>query len=760
MPPVAHGAAAIVVGRRHEPSCYALSPRLVQGIRSISQRLQQQQLQGALPAATNSDDEQQEEDTPTKSDQSLVETVECNESTYSSLAHVLAWTVFAHVPLQCCRSNTVPEAARYLGSFVGEAIEPTTTMVADSTTEEEEEHLQQQQHDTTTHPDHADVVLNGASSTHAEEDGGDDVLVANGDESDSLAEIFAQDSDGSDYEFESDWDAAAQLIELRTWADQVQDAWDPVQMSVPVATSWEEVATAVSSLLQTFTYTTALAALSMDQYKTLQIPDRLTQLILALLVPSSSSGDNMFGCLPDEHWQRLGLHVLNVFRDATLHQTGDDNTASTATYLLEEYLRLVRILLQVDHHRTSDHGGSAAAAVAPASLVGLSALSALCSEVLLRTTHSKDKKQRRAEHVRALQGCVVDSCDDLTELLEKSHGKSEQDVQAMQWIYLAAFQVLIEPPSNLQTQEGTMPTLYGQTLLNSGLFRQWLLFWSKKTDDPCRKAVQETLLDLSIASPTLLGKYAWRFPDLAQRVTQINAFDSESLPEITPQTYDRSQVDVLLWNLYGMHLIETTTGSATLEAPKVQWRSKKADTPQRTVTLESCQSTARMIFQGMCQCAIKLLVDWKLRREHNLDDAPVLCVRTKQYEVLSDFRLLSNRLSNSTLHSLFVTKLVPDDGDGSKLREELRQIQRLLSNWPVAEKKRKPDTDSQDIDEDAEERQEIKDANASKPSIYLVEQEEAVNTLRRSIKTIQSALDSCCTAAVGIQQLSFSSKLD
>lgn len=726
-------------------SPYALSTRLIAGVRHCHQRhivsLTNEGTASNSTAEANTGSSEGNGDEIT-GDDNLIDAsshslLQPEEITSASAYAQFAWCIHADIPLHCCRSTELQEAGGYLGSYVSShedeeiALRSETVIPGQGTAAERAD---------------ADAFIERAVATnrHNHTNGHQ-----NG-ETDSLAEVFASESDASDFEFESFWNPDDQIAELSEWAAAIHDSWDPLQLSKPPRYfTWCNVATSVSHLLQSFTHS-QITTITRHQWKTLRISDHLTQLCLALLVPASSQHSPMLTSdrYTSDHWQRLGLQVLNVFRDATLQHLSSKSASTNDTTMLQEYLRLVRILVQVDDQNTSS-------TVSPATWVGLSSLSALCSELNVRALPPDGTivKSNMASILQLLQSSVVDACDDLTEILEKSSEKDKEDILALQWTYLSIFQILTTPATTSANSEGTMPADYAHTLLNSGLFRQWLVYWSRTEDAACRAAVQASIFDLCVGSPTLLGKYAWRFPELAEQVTADHVVAAEIL-----LVGHRSQIGLFLWNLFGIYSAASESRGSTL---RVQWKPKSNGVtplkPVRVITAASCQQAAWSLLQSICQSALKILTDWKLRRDHNLESSSMggNSKLAMQREVLYDFVRLANRLSTPLLHSLFVQNLVPDGC--LKIREELRPIQHLLSQWPAVAGEsllRKPDTE----DDDDNEKEAVR-AMTKNPS-YPREEVEAVSLLRKAIKTMQLAIDNTNTGTSKLRHQSFSSKVD
>jgi hypothetical protein len=735
----------------HSP--YALSNRLVDGIHQCCHRYVQSTATAAASEIPSRATETLENDhTDDKADASaaLFAVPEADIPTAGAYAQ-LAWTIHVTIPLECCRTADLNQAATYLGSFPAGHEDESSSLVVPTSADERDPTVHEGGPEIEIHDNHHNIAqaINGANLTN-----GHDVLATNGDhvnghaasltngghvngnDDDSLAEVFAEESDASDYEFESEYRVQERLAELNAWALTMQQQWDPLQISQrPHHVTWDDVSRAVSTLLESLTHS-QLSGLSLKQYQTLRCADYLTQLCVALLVPASSLHSPMLSNTSNhaswtaDHWQRLGTHVLHVFRDCTLQHV------TLECHVLEDFLRLIRILLQVDQTLPS---------LSPATWVGLSSLSAMCMDV--RT--SSDKSLRNRNTIRILQLFVVDASDDLSDLLERSSHKSTVDKLALQWSYLSLFQVLTATASTGPVS--AMPNDRAQLLLNSGLFRQWLLYWSQTEDINCRMLMQWTILDLCLCSPSLLGKYAWRFPDLAVRVTS-HVEPKPTMPDNSDESETQPLLQAFLWNLLGAHLAAAESGIAP---PRVQWKNKPV-TEDRTMTHESCRQSFWAIFRAMRANVARILTDWKLRREHNVPPVPLTVNdRTKSAlnaEILHEFDRLAQRLSFPLLRSLF-EQMVSVDAT-STIRQELLPLAQILAHWPHADVsfKRKPDV------EDAEPDADVAVSPPRPVASFPLEEEEAVRTLRKAIKTILSVLESPIHGASDQRQ--FSSKAD
>jgi hypothetical protein len=760
-------------------SPYALSTRLVAGIHQYSSRLKQLSSSQQLP--------------PTSS--LLVESENEISDTLGSAVALLAFCLHVEIPLQCCMAKTtLSQAAKYLGSY-------TAVPMPESVLDLEVEHADERP----TVNDAVNIALNGNGALERSLAAVENNDFSNGHdtgfETNSLEELFAAESDDSDFEFESDWNPEAQTVDLNRWISSMEDSLNPLLLSQPSTsvTTWDDVAVPVAHLLESLP-PTLFSAISSLHWKR-GMSETMTQLCLALLVPASSKHSPLLtasSAVSSERWQRLGVRLVHAFREFTMHHVNvltsisslDPATCAATTSVLEDYLRLIRILLQVHRHSlvTKPTDGST-----PAMLVGLSALSELCRNVQMPYSSSFSSKSTTGSFngsraiVEIVQSNVFQIMDDLTTWLECSMNKTKEDITIIQWTYLSLFEIftvstrIFTSSSALVTD--TLPKDIAQGLLNSGLFRQWLVLWSQNIDASSQFAVQDCILDLSLASPSLLGKYAWRFPGLAQVVTSPEK-------ESTLCTHDSADIDVsitgmLLWNVLGVHL-----AVSEVSVPKIQWKSAQQNNSDASFvgTIESCTLEARSLFQVLCANTLRILTDWKLRRQHNIDPLDGKNSRRwASYEMCcSDWKFLAVRISSIPfLCKLFTDILMQMNGERSsaessdsspKVRTELASIQRTLTDWPSADcvasadmmatisgKKSDDgdDDDGSDLDEDVGS---LKKSNQKSRTVADHER-MLLASLRKSTKTVQAAFDSCDDVAsfgnIGSAQTSrLTSKMD
>ncbi|KAL7568040.1 hypothetical protein ACA910_020761 [Epithemia clementina (nom. ined.)] len=853
---------------------YAPSDRLVEGIQHICQRINTNigkhppqpqhsanHTEKDSSSHNNKEDDSKdgnEEQQQQEQHESLVQPLDNEDDTASSLSSpscaysILAWVVFGRIPLLCCLSDDLSEASAWIGSYRGPATFASTTT---TTTRTVSAHQQQQQPGESTENDKVTTTATN------EQDG------KNKDDQDSFAEVWAAESDPSDYGFESDSNPQQQLQELDAWANDMllvhnnphhlsSSSSSSPQPGSGSTTHWKDLAQAVTNLLRQLTYS-KLAALTMTEIRQWRITEYLTQLIITLLLlpttssssssssvsplfrldESSSSSSSMMGTVAQQqqqqqqqHWQTLALQPLHVFRDlVTVHTNA----------LLEEYLSLLQNLLQVDHQLNPNNPNVGAntrtllssTLVAPATWIGLTSLSNLCSN---HCEWMNSKSEQQQQYLSKLRTCILQMADDLCTILEKSESLQDEDAKkAIPWTFLPIFQVLVTQSVNGRSPHNPLSNAQAQILLNSGLFRWWLLWWERQppttskphdnnnngidtTPTPIRTAMEYNVFRLSLIAPTLLGKYAWRFPGYAAAVTT---------PTTTTTKGNANRSLRLLWNLVGIKLSEQQQASG---ASSIQWKNTSSKGTTKTLqqpnppppTTLQCQQNAWLEYSSLCHEVGTIISRWTETRRHDKaftnDDeegdvvvensaaASVLEGEVLLLEQFDDFayNLAESSSSSSSsssidLLALFCYHMPPPllqtnsggggGGGGSSaavddkkpsevVRQSMAVIQKALHNWEptpneVLAKMKLEDDD----EEDKRQTNTTSTTTTSQEATTLSGrggttsrsqrqqrrlQDSAVATIRKSCKLVHSAIDSCTLLAKASHHGIYSSKAD
>jgi hypothetical protein len=852
----------------HESSYYALSDRLVEGIRQVSYRRATAASQpvvtenppdiGTTATSTTNDVDgttriEKTDHENLASAASLsgnnINHVDEEDSTFSSSAFAaLAWDVYGRVPLLCCLSSQLDEASSFLGSYRGSSSGAVDVPAAAAVPAAAEAPLENPPPPPPIQNDHLqdaalpaphhqpEVVMNG--NGHAPRNDGNN-------DNDDASEVWASESDPSDYAFESDWNPEQNVRELDAWATQLEHGTDPLVLSkVPEqdTQSWTLVAQAVTDLIHELNFT-KISGLSKDDWKMLKVSDHLTQLIVLLLLGPTQEETTMSTTLPSGrnsqypllnekdvyHWQQLALQPLHVFRDAVLSQ--HDGDANKGDFILKDYLQLLQTLLQVEYNTRGSSSSSSSNndigrpptcassslpqftnTVVPATWIGLSALSTMCSHCLDDLSSNNNVTSRR--RIGVLRTVVLEASDDLCHILEQSAaGNSEAMRDAIPWSYLSLFQIFsTTTTSNHNNGVATnnaalpLPTLSNaqiQILLNSGLFRQWLLLWSKlngeeqaeKSASAVHGAVLQSIFDLCCVSPTLLGKYSWRFPGLAAFATAcVLENDATSMDKgVVSNTESRSLLQAhrhqrlrscFSWNLLGIRLTEEAyVGNTSLST--VKWKSSSKTASSSTIlsaaapTTALAQQRAWASFQQLCANLSLVLSAWKERRrisssatkqnppeEQRAEELALLRLVEDDIRLLSEFNAVIDSLSNPTLQPLFKEKMTPvaekfEAGSGSLILDLTLPIQQELATWPSAhgatsniESGTKLKTDDSPSNFEDTDHEATSPHQAMRRRVQL--EESSISAVRRSIKVLKSIMESSRDQS----SVGFSSKAD
>jgi hypothetical protein len=599
-------------------------------------------------------------------------------------------------------------------------------------------------------------------------------------------EVWADESDPSDYDYCGD--SAVQPDELGRLEDLDPALWLCVSPQ-PEPLSNLEVAQALVSLLSDLSFH-SLVALSW----TTKVEEELTQLALVLLLARHHHhGSSILACIEESVWQQLALRPVHVLRDAAAYHPDR----------LPAYLQLLQSMIQVHdlpkrsatREVTSQLCSSSgcqneSSSLPPATWIALTLLSSLCA-----TTHASACSQPHLRHniqrrVDLLQKSLVECMDPLVDILDiievaagaissRSQG-AEHDLkdEILPTLLAPVFHSLSLPvsPQTNQTQAY-------QLLLNSGLFRQWLVLWQvqhrlylqaaeidkQKALKANLECIESSLLDLCATSPMLIGKYTWRFPGFAAAVTK-------------PQT----SCYPLEWNVLGMDI------SAGSSPPKMQWKSSSVAMVEPPPSTAVCQAASRTLFRLRLESVRALIAEWKEERqcgESISRDEDAVERFHRDHRVLVEFELFVNRLVRCSLLRETVLRLdgsgASDGGEHWSLRESFVPLQQLLATWPNQQRSTSVENRLKVKLDDAHEPPAPAPAGAGAeagsraattigstssgtvqpPQWKRSAQDAAVDTLRRSMKTLQSLVDESRSDSAGHTPMSrripaFSSKAD
>jgi hypothetical protein len=774
--------------RSHSSVQLRISPRLVQGVLHVTNRVENNGVKERSTVAKASSPSP----SPTHQESIVDALVEETSLLWSastpskqtladaSMYSLLAWTCLARIPLLAILEPNIDQAAAWLGSFPSH---PVPIPMSDAPTKPDEglgpipplPHVATQDgqgkcsivesfsHEAV----HTRDDLAVSSVDHGSEP---DSANNNNNVDNSTHEVWAAQSDPSDYDFDSGYDYAKTLRALDDDA-----AWytvDPHQLStISTGTTGDDVALAVHSLLSHFHYH-CISRLRKEQWQQHKIADGLTQLVLTLLLVPSTAHDNAgvfsinHNAIPPAAWQRLGLRPLHVFRDAVLDRLSNGDTS-----LVPSYLQLLQTLLHMDTALARDKELSTKATstntttsgVEVATWVGLSALSAFSTHLLeqaSRTSAYQATYATSASHTIStkLQPCILECCDDLAHCLETAAMISKGDdvtAATLMWTLLPIGHALAHSllhGTSVNADLAVMTKTQAQTVLNSGLFSQWLKWWQRFSTS-CRdhrsalavteesdhfdlsktlSALESCLRELCVASPSLLGKYAWRFPGFPGAVTHFRD-DNDYIPTVPI-------VDLLLWNLVGLQLAEHESVN------RVQWKTKTSvsDAVIPAPSTETCQKNSWLLLQSLCRQVEEVLVLWKSQRLQTDRESAILNQATDTFDcqksIVHEFvRLIEHLRNRPLLQRLFLQKMLPNN-DGSStieaIQSELRPLHNLLRGWPSAPGTRFKYTKVK-LDGEHDEKESRREPL---PTYKPEAEDEVINSLRKALKIFSSTI--------------------
>ncbi|KAL3945483.1 MAG: hypothetical protein SGBAC_000454 [Bacillariaceae sp.] len=474
----------------------------------------------------------------------------------------LFFCVFVQVPLHICENiNSIVVVRKYLGSYKGNLSRATEAKDSDSSNENPRNDAKIDQA--------VQQLSDGLSGTpiSAPDNNVDD---------DSTKEVWAAESDPSDYDY---GEGTPDYPQHSTFQFQEDDWLDPTRLSKPdPAMSLDHAQLAVGSLLKHASYNVLEPLFSLSKKEVTSVTTDLSQLIFNLLQPKSplANGDADM----EASTQDAILSPLWVLRDAAIYslskkqqQQGLDST----------YLDVLHTLLAVDQAHLQDMGGVAPSSsqsteLCTASIVGLSALSSWCgmAEISTQSTTSS----------------VIDAMNDISHVIERASNRYKSNllhsvIPMLELLSGITFEKAKSIPSN--------PKI-AQALLNSGFLRQLLLV-GLSGDLRTMPNFHHALWGVSVAHPTTVGKYVARFPETKELVRHY-AVAKDSTP--------KECVASVLWNGFGwIH-----TDASSLQAPRVVWKTKAAQEKVAAppLTKDECQEVCQKAWTRLCQlveCTLK-----------------------------------------------------------------------------------------------------------------------------------------------------------
>lgn len=510
-------------------SPYALSGPLVEGVRQLcsNQEAKQTTTQSAPPAAVAAEEKQSSkqdnEEEEEEEDNSTLLTASTTSSTPLG-SSMLAWAIFARIPLLCCQTNNLSEVHPYLGSYRPPP-PPTPLSEKEQKIDTLKEQLQGQD------ADRLAELLSRAPTVEEEtaiavekkyDPNNSTNNIASPRNNDDLEEeVWADESDPSDFEFESGFSYEQQMADFQNqFAKWMIDRTDPIKLSKPTDnTTWKQVRHAVMDLISQLSYRQVAFLFTSSGARNLSSSligsgapaDLLTQFTMTLLVPPSSSDqrpslydspdDEEDALQPQRQLQSMAWQPLWVLRDAA--------AAVLSVSTFSQYLTLLQMLISVDAAAVgSSQPLKVSKVMNPATYVGLASLSALCQQFMEEADQPLMKgnstQQTLLERYRQLRITLFNTTDDLIHAMEQedrikktaittktsdaidTDSSSPLGSEWIVWTLLPYWEIL----TNQRLQNGTVIVAKAESaaqrhhqqssqqwtaLLQSGLLRQWIL---------------------------------------------------------------------------------------------------------------------------------------------------------------------------------------------------------------------------------------------------------------------------------------------
>lgn len=611
----------------------------------------------------------------------------------------LAFCVLIQVPLECLQDFDNRDRVRQcLGSYHGTTAPIPPQIIPGSNPSEEE---------TQERVERLAEALSSASIGAQNEKEDTKNSPPDNEETSSLQEVWAAESDPSDYDYgEGDTSDPMPSTALPSGPEEDYEDWlDPTVLSrpPPVTSTAEDEREAqrqaIGSLLQQASYTlfapifasTTIGTSTSKSATNLleRSVDELTQLLLLLLKPPQSvllQSEETYEVTPSKAaLQDAILAPLWILRDAALHTASTSSRASSSPSTMSLYLDVLQTLLAVDQAFEKDRKphltGKNPEGLCSASIVGLSALSSWCStaniSIPLTTT------------------AVLDAMNDLAHVVERASSPSSGGTgngggyqTNVRHAVIPILEILTGVTYNLCTPGFKASPMIAQTVLNSGFLRQVLLLSLLPTAEASAAAaaaaistVESTPSDagdsnipyypqlnhavwgLCVVYPKVIGKYVARYPGVPSFVRYCGGRGRSGSSTTSPSVTSRDCVDSILWNCFGCFQCDDVSQQPQ-PAPRVVWKTKKATAATAPpLTKEECMEVGQKAWVQLCQTVREVVLQAHM--------APHTAL-----EVLQDLERLLVLVSGTPSVRPIFQSLTTDDGSSQlqSIRTALDQV--------------------------------------------------------------------------------------
>jgi hypothetical protein len=718
----------------------------------------------------------------------------------------LAFAVFVEGPYRCIQqAENLTIASTFLGSFeptiCGEdakrtklSSEEKSRLVEEATAfivkgvekvsmeEEKEKNAQHQPHERN------DDASSSSSSDFFDHNNND---TRNAQEDyESIEEVFAEESDPDDFEYESEYCPPSTVGDAAAEYDDFADSdFDAITLSKPnkINTTWDGARKAMYYLISNISYgKLLLASIPTRIWLDMGLSDTLADFSFMLLLhhancftrgdltdkaetllTNSTDKDES-----DENFDIAALwdRPLILLRDRAFDDAWDHDALIPYLQLLQAFLThsendIMSILSSPPSKQQSFD-------LPPITSVGLSGLATLCSSKEFTSAKASKMSGSTVWSIcprEEIKKTIMESLHSLARALEcvrprpSLEGKSDN-----LWIRTAGcIFPIIEYLTNLRSRIDFQSVFEGKNfaltktdaacVLESGLFRELLAMYaaavkcstftadgdetsaSSKAGYVTKVQLLRTIYSLSVSSPEVLGSYAVRVPAIAKEV-QSSQFMEENL------------LDGILWTSLSSSVLES---KSDIPAPRLKLRvNTKSKTAGVEDDVRSMSERSFFGFSKLCSSTLLALVSLKEYVATGVDDGGQNENVAKgdideHKRSLGDFINLANCLgTSSNALNVWINSMNGKQDFAQQAKEKITKLRSVLTSIPsYSSDKKTHSTGHKKIDDDEDTEQNLCEEDLLKQNDvrFMQKQKEfgvMVASVRLSVKMIGSALES------------------
>ncbi|KAL7447406.1 hypothetical protein ACHAXM_010616 [Skeletonema potamos] len=598
---------------------------------------------------------------------------------------------------------------------------------------------------------------------------------AHRDDNHTMEEIWAEDSDPDDYEYESSYNpySTESNNDSEDYDDIDGDYFNPTHLSKRNTSNqtWEGARKSIHYLLSSFSYgNMALNTLSSRVWTDLGMSESMADLAFTLLLANTNSSHDKNSLLwQDKHSTEEDIKDITTLWDRPLFvlrdRAMDNNRGHDALTL---YLQLLCAFLSHSEEdvmsklSTPSKDTNDTSDLPPLTAVGLSLFATLCSSKEMTCSSSSKLCGTSIESIcprDEVKNAIFSTIDTLARIVEcvrpkKSvFGCGSTGTASTAWVRTAVciipmveYIINIKARFDFQTvfegggsRNAALSNSDANALLDSGLFREMLSLYTCTTNETdassvVRLQLLRTIFALSVQSPEVLGHYAVRVPDLVKEV-HASCF------------MDGNLVDGILWTTLGSSLLESKS-----EAPKPRLKLRtnaKLNLP--AVDASNLTDRCSLGFEKLCKSCNSALMSYKeiVDKEVQSEDDEN---ETRQHkQTLGNIVKFSNYLSNCP-HGIkiWLDSLNNNEDAPQKAKAAIADLRSTLARLPSytigaeedagvrsSDHKKDDDNDNLSTDSHIEIRQKASNLRQRK-----IDFGKEVSLVRGTVKVISLALES------------------